>query len=414
MPYVPTTATKKILGLTKRLRIVAGGTSASKTISVLLYLIHLAQTDKIPTLTSIVSESFPHLQRGAMRDFLDILKQQDYYNENNWNQTQHIYRFETGSEIEFFSADQPTKVRGPRRDRLFLNEANNVPYETFDQLEIRTNEFIIIDFNPTWEFWAYTEIMPKRTDFEFITLTYKDNEALSPLIVQSIEQHRDNKNWWRVYGEGKLGDIEGRIYKDWKIIEEIPHEAKLERVWLDFGYSNDPASIGEVYSYNQGFILNEILYQKGLSNKQLADRILNLPNKALVVADSSEPKAIDEIASYGVSIIPAIKGRDSINYGIKVVQDQKISITKRSIETIKEYRNYMWLTDKNGKLFSPPVAQDYDNHSMDGIRYAITSIPKLKLTLTPKEKEDREFMLAMKRKKEREGRQTRNNLTFIN
>jgi phage terminase large subunit len=340
MKYVPTTATRKIMGLTKRIRIVCGGTSASKTISILLYLIDLAQRDAKGTLTSVVSESFPHLQRGAMRDFLDILKEQEYYNDDRWNQTGHIYTFENGSMIEFFSADQPTKVRGPRRDRLFINEANNIPFETFDQLSIRTNEFIFCDHNPTFEYWAYTDVINVRDDVDFIVLTYKDNEALDLRVVAEIEQHKGNRMWWQVYGLGLLGDVEGKIYKDWQIIDEVPHEAKLERHWLDFGYSNDPASIGDIYSYNGGLILDQQLYQKGLSNKQLADRILNL-EKALTVADSSEPKSIDEIASYGIPIIPAIKGRDSISYGIKVVQDQRISITKRSIETIDEYRKYM-------------------------------------------------------------------------
>jgi len=408
--YIPTTATKKIKGLTARIRGIAGGTSASKTISVLLYLIDLAQTDKIPTLTSVVSESFPHLQRGAMRDWLDIMKVQEYFDDNRWNQTMHIYTFENGSSIEFFSADQPTKVRGPRRDRLFINEANNIPYETFDQLEIRTNEFVILDWNPTSEFYFYTEILHKRTDVQFLILTFLDNEALDPRVVESILQHKDNKGWWQVYGLGLLGEVEQKIYKDWQIIDEIPHEARLERHWLDFGYSNDPAAIGSVYSFNGGLILDEILYQKGLQNKGLADRILNL-EKALTVADSQEPKSIDEIASYGIAIIPAIKGKDSINFGIKVVQDQRISVTKRSINIIKEYRNYMWTTDRNGKILD--VAQDYDNHHMDGIRYAITSIPKLHVTLTPRQQEDRIFLEAMKRKNQgRRGKERK--LLFVN
>lgn len=387
--YVPTTATRKIMGLNKRIRGISGGTSASKTISILLYLIDRAQRDTEPTLTSIVSESFPHLQRGAMRDFLDIMKEQGYFDENRWNQTMHIYTFENGSSIEFFSADQPTKVRGPRRDRLFINEANNVPYETFDQLEIRTNEFIILDWNPTFEFWFYTDVLPilspdgklarGRTDVDFLILTYKDNEALSESIVSSIEQHKDNKGWWQVYGLGLLGEVEGKIYKDWEIIDQVPHEAKLERHYVDFGYSNDPAAIGSIYSYNGGYVIDEVLYQKGLSNKQLADRLQNL-ERALIVADSGEPKSIAEIYSYGLPIIPAVKGRDSINNGIKLVQAQRIFVTKRSTFILDEYRKYMWMTDRQGKVL--PIPQDYDNHHMDGIRYAFQSMdhrPKKKI-----------------------------------
>ena len=200
--------------MSKRIRAVQGGTSASKTVSIVLYLINRAQTDKKATLTSIISESFPHLKRGVMKDFLDIMKEHQYYKDNNWNKTDYTYTFETGSKIEFFSADQPDKVRGPRRDRLFINEANNIPYEAFDQLEVRTKEFIFLDWNPTNEFWYYTEVNGKRNDVEHMILTYKDNEALSPEIVASIEQRVGNKQWWKVYGEGQLGEVEGKIYKD--------------------------------------------------------------------------------------------------------------------------------------------------------------------------------------------------------
>jgi phage terminase large subunit len=369
--FKKTTATSKILGLSKRIRCVAGGTSASKTISILLYLIAKAQSDTTPTLTSIVSESFPHLKRGVMRDFLMILEHHNYYKDARWNKTDFTYTFETGSKIEFFSADQPDKVRGPRRDRLFINEANNIPYQAFDQLEVRTKEFIFLDWNPVQEFWFYTEIKDKRSDYEFITLTYLDNEALDKQIVQSIEQRKGNKGWWQVYGLGQLGEVEGKIYKDWQIIDEIPHEARLERYGLDFGYTNDPTSIVAIYRYNGGFIFDEIAYQKGLSNKQIAD-ILNNENKALVIADSAEPKSIDEIKGYGVNILAANKGQGSVNQGIQYVKDQRCSMTKRSLNVIREYRNYLWDTDKEGKIINTP-APGFD-HSMDAIRYGLDSM----------------------------------------
>ncbi len=352
----------------KRIRAVQGGTSASKTISILLYLINSAQSDKTPTLTSIVSESFPHLKRGVMRDFLSILTSHNYFRDERWNKTDSIYTFETGSRIEFFSADQPDKVRGPRRDRLFINEANNVPYEAFDQLEVRTKDFIFIDWNPTNEFWFYTEVLNKRDDVEHITLTYKDNEALDAQIVRSIEQRRSNTNWWRVYGEGQLGVSENRIYKDWQIIDVIPHEARLERYGMDFGYTNDPTAIVAIYRYNGGFIFDEITYQKGLSNKQIADTLNNV-EKSLVIGDGAEPKSIDEIKSYGVNIIASKKGQGSINQGIQFVQDQRVSITKRSHNINKEYRNYLWLTDRDGRVTNTP--EDGFNHAMDAIRYGL-------------------------------------------
>ena len=371
MAYVITTALHKIIALNKRIRIIQGGTSASKTISIIQYLIDKAQTDKTATLTSIVSESIPHLKRGALRDFKRIMQEHGYWNDNRWNATDSIYKFETGSEIEFFSADNADKLRGGRRDRLFLNEANNMTFDAFEQLEVRTKELIFIDYNPTCEFWALTDVMGKRDDVDFLILTYKDNEGLSQEIINSIEQRKNRKGWWKVYGEGQLGEVEGKIYKDWQIIDEIPHEARLERRGLDFGYTNDPSSLTDIYRYNGGFIFDEQIFQKGLSNKQIADAILALENpQILVVADGAEPKSIDEIKLYGVNIIAAQKGPGSVNQGIQFVQDQRISVTKRSVNIIKEYRNYLWQTDKNGKIINIPE-QGFD-HSMDSIRYGLS------------------------------------------
>lgn len=378
---IKTTATDKIFALRKRIRIVAGGTSASKTISILLWMIQRAQTNQ-NELLSVVSETFPHLKRGAMRDFLNIMEEHGYFKEANWNKTDSIYSFDTGSKIEFFSADQPGKVRGPRRDILFLNEANNVTYEVYTQLEIRTKKIIWLDFNPTNEFWAYTEVMP-HMEHEFLTLTYKDNNALDPQIVQAIESRQGNKAWWQVYGLGQLGEVEARIYKSWLLIDDIPHEARIERRGLDFGYSNDPSAIVDLYYYNGGYILDEQLYQKGLTNKQIADLIINLP-QTLTIADSAEPKSIDEIKSYGVNIIPCVKGRDSVKQGIQYVQNQRISVTKRSTNLIKEYRNYLWETDKDGKIINEPIG--IFNHCMDAIRYGFDGLRgTTEVYVTPRE-----------------------------
>lgn len=369
MKFQKTTATTKLLNLKKRIRGISGGTSASKTISILLILIDYAQTHP-GELISVVSESFPHLKRGAMRDFLNIMQGHNYYEDDNWNRTDYIYSFQNGAKIEFFSADQPDKVRGPRRDVLFINEANNIPYETYTQLEIRTKKIIWLDWNPVQEFWWYTDVMP-HTDADFLKLTYKDNEGLDKNIVESIEAKRHNKQWWKVYGLGELGDAEGRVYKEWEIVDGIPHEARLERYGLDFGYSNDPTAIIAIYYYNGGYILDEVLYRKGLSNKQIADVLVNLPH-ALIIADSAEPKSIDELKLYGLSVLPTEKGRDSVNQGIQFVQQQRISVTKRSVNTIKEYRNYLWETDKEGKIINTPI--DIFNHSMDAVRYGFDGL----------------------------------------
>lgn len=377
--YRPTTALQKISKLNKRIHGIQGGTSASKTISIIQLLIDKCQRDEKPKLTSITSESVPHLKRGVIRDFKDIMVQHRYWNERRWNATDFIYTFETGTPLEFFSLDMPHKVRGPRRKRLFINEANNIPYETFDQLEVRTEDEIWLDWNPVAEFWWH-EIedngqilkgVKYRDDADELILTYKDNEGLPLSIVKSIESRQNNKNWWNVYGLGQLGVAEGRIYKDWQVLDELPHEARLERYGLDFGYSNDPTAIVAIYYFNGGYILDEITYQRELSNKQIAD-VLNNQQKSLVIADSAEPKSIDEIMGYGVFIQPAQKGPGSILQGIQWVQDQRISVTKRSVNLLKEYRNYLWQSDKNGKIINEPDV--IWNHAMDAIRYGMESL----------------------------------------
>lgn len=368
--YQQTTATNKLLKLRQRIRGIAGGTSASKTISILLWLIDYAQSHKNEVI-SIVSETMPHLKKGAIRDFLNIMQEHGYFKDALWNKTDSIYTFETNTIIEFFSADQPGRVRGPRRDILFINEANNIIYETYTQLEIRTKKIIWLDWNPVAEFWFYSEVWNQREDVDFATLTYKDNEALDEAIVKTIEARRNNLNWWRVYGEGMLGEAEGRIYRGWKTdISEIPHEARLERYGLDFGYSNDPTAIVAIYKYNNGYILDEVCYLKGMSNKDIVDLLKNLQQK-LVIADSAEPKSIDELKQHGINILPAQKGQGSVNQGIQHVQDKQISVTKRSINLIKEYRNYLWMTDPDGRIINEP--QDFMNHCMDALRYGMDS-----------------------------------------
>lgn len=372
MAFQLTSATKKIAKLKSKVRVVQGGTSASKTISILLYLIDKAQSDTHKTLTSVVSESIPHLKRGAMRDFKNIMLEHHYWKDDLWNATDSIYTFETGSQIEFFSADQPDKLRGARRDRLFINECNNVPFDAFEQLEVRTKEFVFLDFNPTNEFWLFTDILGQRDDVEHIILTYKDNEALDPEIVKSIESRRNRPGWWKVYGEGQLGEVEGRIYKGWIQIDKVPDEARLERYGLDFGYHPDPAACVAVYYWNGAYILDQVFYQLEMSNREIANTLKNLP-RALTIADSAEPKSIAEIQMYGVNIVPAQKGPDSLRHGIKAVQDQKIFVTKESVDLWKEYNNYLWAVGNNGKI-QAGVPEPSNDHLLDATRYAINSL----------------------------------------
>ena len=392
MQFKPTTATKKVFSLKNRIRAVAGGTSASKTISILIWCIDRAiaypQQHGTPELISVVSETYPHLERGAMLDFKNIMKAHGYWDKGTWNETKHVYTFPGGTKIEFFSVDTYGKAHGPRRDILFVNEANNVDHKIFDQLRIRTRKIIWLDWNPSEEFWFYTELLPNEHDIDFITLTYLDNEALDQITIMDIEAHRHNKAWWTVYGLGQLGEVEGRVYTGWQAIDEVPHEARLERRGLDFGYAIDPAAVVDVYYHNGGYIFDEQLYQKGMSNRVLAQFLQNMehPN-TLIVADSAEPKSIDELREYGIGVMPANKGQGSINHGVNYVQAQRISYTKRSINLAKEYRRYFWETDKDGNI--PPGAppQKGNDHLLDAARYAMETLRPAEPLPPPRKKQ---------------------------
>lgn len=365
-----TTAQTKIKALRKRIRIVQGGTSSSKTFTILPLLIQYAiQTPNSEI--SVVAESIPHLKRGALKDFLKIMDWTNNMNHNNFNKSNLTYKFSNGSYIEFFSADQPDKLRGARRDILFINECNNVSFESYQQLSIRTKKFIYLDYNPTNEFWVHTELMNESTS-DFIILTYKDNEALDPAIVKEIEKAKVKAetssywdNWWKVYGLGQIGTLDGVIFNNWNIIDTIPNDARLLGYGVDFGYTNDPTAIVEVYKWNDKRILNEICYQKELSNSQIARLI---PTKDNAYCDSAEPKSIAELKALGVRAYPVTKGSDSINYGIQIMQDQSYLVTSNSINLISELRKYAWDKDKRtGEKLNNPI--DNFNHGIDAVRY---------------------------------------------
>jgi phage terminase large subunit len=363
-----TTAQNKIAQLKKRVRIVRGGTSSSKTFSIIPMLITYA-VQKDNTEISIVSESIPHLRRGAIRDFLKIMQMVGMYDPNKWNKSSLTYTFSNNSFIEFFSADQPDKLRGARRDVLFINECNNVDWESYYQLAIRTRKFIYLDYNPVTEFWVDTELV-HDADSEMIVLTYKDNEALDSSIVAEIEKAKEKaetseywRNWWAVYGLGQIGNLEGVIFSNYQLIDTIPSDARLLGCGVDFGYSVDPTAIVEVYQYNDQRIIKEICYRTGMLNSDIAKV---LPKGVPVYADSAEPKSIEEIRRFGISIKGVTKGKDSINYGIQVMQGQNYMITKDSTNLIKELRGYCWDKGKDGKTLPIPVG---DDHIIDAWRY---------------------------------------------
>jgi phage terminase large subunit len=364
-----TTAIKKILNLKKRIKIIQGGTSAGKTFGILPVLIdRAARTEGIEI--SVVAETIPHLRRGALKDFLKIMKWTGRFFEDRFNKSLLRYEFANGSVIEFFSADDSSKLRGARRDILYINECNNVTFDAYNELAIRTRKEVYLDFNPANEFWVHTELKDEP-DSDFLILTYKDNEALDQSIVEQIEKNRDKAktssywaNWWKVYGEGQLGMLEGVVFSNWKIIDTIPKEARLLGIGLDFGYTNDPTAIIEIYAYNGQRIVNELVYQNGLVNSEIAKR---LPKNVIVYADSSEPKSIEEIRRLGITIKGVTKGKDSINYGIDVMQRQDYLVTSQSVDLIKELRSYIWDTDKTGRRLRKPI--DFNNHAIDALRY---------------------------------------------
>jgi len=389
-----TTAIKKLRAARKtgaRTFIVPGGTSAGKTFGILPILAD--QAIKTPGLSiSVVSESIPHLKKGAIKDFKAFMLATGRWRDERYNKTDRIYTFPNGSYIEFFSADSEGRVRGPRRNVLYINECNNLSFDTYYQLAIRTDREIWLDYNPSGEFWIDAEVA-KDPDAVTVRLTYKDNEALAPSIVREIEKNRTKAfidespegealfaeeninssywaNWWKVYGLGLTGSLEGVIFSNWQIINAVPADAKLLGYGQDFGFTADPAATVAVYSWNGKIVVDELIYQRGLINADLVKeyRRAGVKPGLPIYADKAEPKSIKEISGYGFRIEGADKGPDSINFGIDLLQGFEILVTASSLNLIEELRGYTWEKDKKtGKATNAPV--DAYNHAIDALRY---------------------------------------------
>lgn len=360
-----------------------GGTSSSKTWSELQLALLIAQKRKDKgVLISIVSESLPHLKMGCIRDFELMLKAEGLYDESKINFTERQYYFGK-SVIEFFSADSG-KATGPRRNILILNECNNIPYSVVEQLEMRTDECIFYDFNPTAEFWMEEKVLSlPENERILIKSNYKDNHHLAASIVREIELKAErDPNFKRIHIDVEYGNYEGLVFAAPKLIDAMPVEFKWRAQGLDFGFTNDPTTVIDVMLSSGELWLDELLYETGLTNvanafesenKNTIDyKLKNLGFRpGEIIADSAEPKSIRELSNAGWNIRGCVKGKDSIENGIDAIKRYPVNVTKRSVNVLKEFRNYSYVKDKTtGKYTNEPV--DNWNHCIDPTRYVVT------------------------------------------
>ena len=369
-----TTAINKMMAMTKRKRVIQGGTSSGKTYGIIPILINYATENPRQRIT-IVAESIPAVKDGAVKIFKDIMFETNRWIESHWIGNPMEYTFGNGTIIQFKSFDSIGKAKASgKRDVLFLNEANHISFEIADALMIRSKQ-TWIDFNPDNEFWAHTEVMPEH-NAEFLLLTYKDNEAIPPETLEDlqikIEKAKTSdywKNWCRVYVDGEIGSLQGTVFENWTQCDTIPNDAEFIAYGMDFGFTNDPSTLIAVYRFNGELYLNELIYQTKLTNSDLIARLkeLNIKSNEMIVADSAEPKSIEDLRRASFRIEGAKKGADSIRNSIDTLQAFKLHVTKSSINLIKELRNYKWVTDNDGKHTSQPI--DNYNHAIDAVRY---------------------------------------------
>ena len=363
---------RHLLKSDKKITIEQGGTRSGKTYNILLYLIFeycLKTTGKTVT---ICRKTFPSVRASVMRDFVEILRKHNIYSEDNHNKSNHEYNL-NGNLVEFISLDQPQKVRGRKRNLLFINEANELDYEDWQQLVFRTEDKIILDYNPSDEYhWIYDKVKD-RQDSDFYITTYLDNPFLESSIRAEIERLKDtDEQYWQIYGLGQIGASKSTIFT-FKEVNEIPQDAEFISYGADAGYTNDPTTLVSVYKKEYDLYIKEHLYQTQMTtvdihNKWKQEGIDRQP----IYFDSAEPRLIDELRRMGWNVRPSIKGADSINAGIDLLKRFKIHIHKDSHNAIQEFRNYKWQEDRSGKLLNKPV--DRNNHTIDAVRYATYSV----------------------------------------
>ena len=363
---------KHLVNSNKKIIVEQGGTRSGKTYNILLWIIFEYCTHNTKKIITICRKSFPSLRATVLRDFLEITKSNQIYSELYHNKTNSEYHM-FGNLIEFVALDQSQKIRGRKRDLLFINEANELYFEDWQQLIFRTQEKIIIDFNPSDEYhWIYDKVIP-RSDCEFHKTTYLDNPFVEDAIKQEIERLKDtDEQYWQIYGLGERAASRSTIFR-YVEIKQIPEEANLISYGMDFGYTNDPTTLVSLYTLDHNLYIKEHLYRSKMTtndiNKFLKSEQLQ---KNPIYADSSEPRLINELRLMGHNIFPSIKGKDSINAGIDLLKRYKIHILSDSTNAIQEFRNYKWVEDKTGKLTNVPI--DLHNHIIDPCRYAAYSV----------------------------------------
>jgi len=356
---------------TKRIQIHQGGTRSGKTWSLLQVLAEWCYSHQNWNhIITICRKTLPALKATAMRDFLEIIDSAGWYDVKYHNRSEHTYKL-FGNLIEFVSIDESQKIRGRKRNMLFLNEANELTIEDWRQLILRTSPGpIILDFNPSDEFsWIYDEAMT-REDAAFFQTNYKDNPHLPDELIREIELLKTaDPNYWRVYGMGERGSSPAVIFPSWHGVDTIPENAKLVAHGLDFGFTNDPTSLVSVYNRGHELYMKCRLYQTGLTNLDIGEKLTELGiGREPIVADSAEPKSIEELSRLGFSIRGAIKGPDSVRMGIDILRRHRLHVTNDSPDLIKELRNYKWQTDKNGQQVNRPESSGWD-HAIDAARY---------------------------------------------
>lgn len=349
----------------KRHIVNQGGARSSKTFSILQLLYLIAEASKEQMLISVVSESLPHLKRGAIRDFKNFMISWGKWNEESWRKVDLIYTV-GNTQIEFFSCDVPGKVHGPTRDILFVNEANRIDWETAQQLIIRTKKAVFYDFNPWSEFWAHTELVG-RNETAFIKSTFLDNPFLDIEIAKElIHAGKRNENFKRVYIDGEIGALEGTVFNNWTIGDFKETDQVI--FGQDYGFSKDPTTLVKIAVDGRTLYLDECYAHPGLTTDKIYELNQKHARGYLIVGDSSEPRLIEELSKKGLNIIGAEKGAGSITAGITSMQDYNIVVTERSTNLIKELRNYIYI-DKGSKVYI-----DDFNHSIDAARYGFMKL----------------------------------------